>query len=184
MRTLLIAAVLISAVLAAAKAPVSASSQGKPPEGPLPSQLGSVTQTINATKLTLDYSRPVARGRALFGQLVPWGRIWTPGANDATTITASTDIQVNGQKLPAGTYTVWSEPKPDAFAVIFNRIFPVFHLRYLDVAHNDVLRVSSTPRQGGHMETLAWYFPVVDGRRAELVFHWGTTVVPLEITVP
>jgi hypothetical protein len=183
MRTLFIAAVLQSA-LASAVLAAPASAQEKPPAGPKPSQLGSVTQQVNDTVITLEYSRPVARGRALFGQLVPWGRVWTPGANDATTITVSTDIQVNGQKLPAGTYTVWSEPKPETFTVIFNRIHPVFHLRYLEVAHNDVLRVPSTPRQGGHMETLAWYFPVVDGRRAELVFHWGTTVVPLDITVP
>src|SRR6185503_1175174 len=62
-------------------------------DGPRPSQLGSVTQQINQTKVTIDYSRPVARGRALFGELVPWGKIWTPGANDATTITVSTDLQ-------------------------------------------------------------------------------------------
>ena len=154
------------------------------PGQPKPSQLGSVTQQINETKVTLDYSRPVARGRTLFGELVPWGKTWTPGANDATTITFSTDVLVNGQKLAAGTYSVWSEPKPDAWTIVFNKIHPVWHLRYLEVAHNDVLRVTATPRTGSHMETLAWYFPVVEGRRAELAVHWGTVVVPLQIDVP
>jgi len=152
--------------------------------GPKPSQLGSVTQQVNETRITVEYSRPVARGRALFGALVPWGRIWTPGANDATTLSTSTDIQVNEQKLSAGTYSVWSEPQADRWTLIFNASHPVFHLRYNEVASKDVLRVAATPREGSHMETLAWYFPVVDGRNAELVVHWGTVVVPLRIAVP
>ncbi len=149
-----------------------------------PSQLGSVTQEINQTKITIDYSRPVARGRTLFGQVVPWGRIWTPGANDATTLMTTTDIEVNGHKLAKGTYTVWSVPGPDHWTVIFNTEHPVFHLRHDDVASKDILKVETKPREASHMETLAWYFPVVDGRKAELVVHWGTTVVPLQIQVP
>jgi hypothetical protein len=47
-----------------------------------------------------------------------------------------------------------------------------------------VLRIPATPRAGAHMETLAFYFPVVDGKHAELVLHWGTTVVPMSIDVP
>jgi hypothetical protein len=143
-----------------------------------------VTQQINETKVTLEYSRPLARGRVLFGELVPWAKIWTPGANDATTLTISTDVQVNGQPLPAGTYTVWSQPQADEWAIIFNAAHPVWHLRHHEVASKDVMRVTATPRQGQHMEALAWYFPVVDGRKAELVVHWGTTVVPVQITVP
>ena len=153
-------------------------------DGPRPSQLGSVTQSINETTVTIQYSRPVARGRALFGALVPWGRIWTPGANDATTLTVSSDVQVSGHKLAAGTYTVWSEPQADRWTIIFNTAHPVFHNRHDEVADRDLVRVPAKPRQGMHMETLAWYFPVVDGRKAELVFHWGTVIVPLEIEVP
>jgi hypothetical protein len=153
-------------------------------DGPRPSQLGSVTQHINETKVTLEYSRPVARGRVLFGELVPWGKIWTPGANDATTIALTTDVKVNGEALPKGTYTVWSVPEAARWTIVFNSEHPVFHNRYDTVAQKDVLRVQTTPRQGLHMETLAWYFPVVDGRKAELVAHWGTTVVPIEIQVP
>ncbi len=172
----------MGALIVALAAQVSAQT-GKPAE-PRPSQLGSVTQQVNETRITIEYSRPVARGRALFGELVPWGKVWTPGANDATTITVSTDVQVNGQALPAGTYTVWSEPRPDSWTIIFNKSQPVWHLRYSEVANNDVLRVTATPRSGSHMEALAWYFPAVDGRRAELAVHWGTVVVPLAIEVP
>ncbi len=153
-------------------------------DGPKPSQLGSVMQEVNQTVITVKYSRPVARGRALFGALVPYDAIWTPGANDATELTLSTDARINGQAVPAGTYTVWSVPGASTWAVILNSAHPVFHLRHAEVADKDLPRMTVTPRQGGHMETLAWYFPVVDGRKAELVMHWGTLVLPLAIEVP
>jgi hypothetical protein len=153
-------------------------------DGPKPSQLGSVTQQINQTTVKLDYSRPVARGRELFGHLVPWGKVWTPGANDATTISVSTDVRVNGQALAAGIYSVWSEPQRDLWTVVFNSAHPVFHLQYAAVAAQDALRVRVKSREGLHMETLAWYFPSVDGRKAELVAHWGAVVVPLQFDVP
>ena len=67
------------------------------------SQHGSVSQRIANTTVTIEYNRPVARGRELFGALVPYGRIWHPGADEASNITFSTDVQVNGQPLAAGT---------------------------------------------------------------------------------
>ena len=153
-----------------------------PAAPPRPSQHGSVTQHVGKAIITVDYNRPVARGRELFGVLVPWGRVWTPGADTATTITVSTDVRIEGQTLPEGTYSLWTEPQQEKWTVIFNKVHPVFHTRY--PAGQDVLRVTATPRDGAHMETLAFYFPVVDGTHAELVLHWGTMVVPLRIDVP
>lgn len=147
-----------------------------------PSQHGTVSQRIADTEVSLDYNRPVARGRELFGALVRYGRIWNPGADEATSITVSTDIKVNGQTLPAGSYSIWAEPQPDKWTIIFSRAYPVFHTPY--PAGKDALRVTVTPRKGEHMETLAFYFPVVDGKKAELVLHWGTVVVPLQLEVP
>jgi hypothetical protein len=160
----------------------AAAGQARPAAAPRPSQHGSVSQTVGATVITIDYNRPVARGRDLFGALVPWGRVWTPGADTATTITVSTDVKIEEQTLPQGTYSLWTEPQKDRWTVIFNKVHPVFHTRY--PAGQDVLRVTTAPREGAHMETLAFYFPVVDGTHAELVLHWGTTVVPLRIDVP
>lgn len=148
---------------------------------PRPSQHGSVSQQIAQTTITIEYNRPVARGRALFGALVPWGRVWCPGADTCTTIEISADIKVNGQPLAAGTYSLWAEPQADRWTMIFNRAHPVFHTRY--PPGQDVLRVQTTPREGSPLETLTFYFPVVDGRHAELVLHWGTVVVPLSIDV-
>jgi len=151
-------------------------------QSPRPSQHGSVTQEVAGTKITIEYNRPVARGRELFGALIPWGRVWNPGADNATTISVSTNVQVNGKALPAGTYSLWAEPDPKNWTIIFSRAQPVWHTPY--PAGRDALRVTVDPRTGPHMETLAFYFPVVDGKHAELVLHWGTVVVPVQFDAP
>ena len=147
-----------------------------------PSQHGSVSQQIAGTKITIQYNRPVARGRELFGALVPWGRVWCPGADTCTSMEVSTDVKIDGQALAAGAYSLWAEPDREHWTMIFNRSTPVFHTRY--PAGQDALRIQVTPKTAAHMETLTFYFPVVDGKHAELVLHWGTTVVPLSIDVP
>ena len=147
-----------------------------------PSQHGSVSQRIADTTITLEYNRPVARGREIFGKLVPYGKIWCPCADDATTIEVSTKVLFEGQELPAGKYSVWSEPGPDKWTIIFNKQANVFHTRY--PSGQDALRLEITPRAASHMETMAFYFPVVDGQKGELVLHWGTVVVPMTFEVP
>jgi hypothetical protein len=156
--------------------------QDQTQKGPKPSQHGSVSQRVNETTITVEYNRPVARGRELFGKLVPFGRIWCPGADDATTVEVSTGVKVDGQDLPAGKYSLWTEPQPDEWTVMINKRHAVWHTRYPE--GQDALRLQVKPRIGSHMETLAFYFPAVDGKKAELVLHWGTVVVPLTIEVP
>ena len=149
---------------------------------PRPSQHGIVTQRIADTTITVDYNRPVARGRELFGKLVPYGRVWCPCADDATTVETTTKIQIEGQDLPAGRYSLWSEPDPERWTLMFNRNANAWHTRYPE--GQDALRIHVAPRSGSHMETLTFYFPVVDGRKAELALHWGTVVVAMKIEVP
>ena len=151
-------------------------------QAPPASQHGSVSQQIAGTRVSIEYNRPVARGRKLFGALVPWGEVWNPGANEATAITLSTNLKVNGQALAAGTYSLWAEPQPDRWTIIFSRANPVFHRPY--PAGQEALRVQAMPRKGEHMETLGFYFPVVEAKHAELVLHWGTVEVPLQLDVP
>jgi hypothetical protein len=173
----------VSAVLLTIALPFAVgSAQREDPPRVRPSQRASVSQHIADTTITLDYSRPVARGRELFGKLVPFGRIWCPGADDATTIQVTTAIKIEGKDLPAGKYSLWAEPNPDHWTMIVNRDHAVWHTRYPE--GQDQVRVEVKPRRGSHMETLAFYFPVVDGRKGELVLHWGTVVVPLSIEVP
>lgn len=173
---------IASLLLTMAAVSLVSGSQSQPSPKVLPSQHGSVSQRVADTTITLEYNRPVARGRELFGSLVPYDRIWCPCANDATTIELTTAIKVNGQDLPAGKYSVWSDPRAEKWTIIFSRTHQVWHTRY--PAGQDALRVEAEPRTGSHMETMAFYFPVVDGKKAELVLHWGTVVVPLSLEVP
>lgn len=144
------------------------------------SQLASVTQLVGPAKIEIVYRRPVARGRELFGKLVPYGRIWTPSADSAALFTTSTDLDVNGSKLKAGRYAVWMVPDSSDWAWVFSKAQPVFHLN-LPKASDEVLRVKAASQQAGHMETLGFYFPMVDADSAILNMQWGTTVVPLRI---
>ena len=147
------------------------------------SQSGAVTQTIATTEIVVTYDRPVARGRDLFGGIVAYGQVWNPGANDATMITLSQSITVNGQSLPGGRYSIWAVPDPDQWTVIFSRAVDVFHEPYPG-EERDEIRLQVTPHRGDYLETLTFYFPMVEKKDAELRLHWGETIVPLQITVP
>nr|NIT89381.1 DUF2911 domain-containing protein [Gemmatimonadota bacterium]NIX41530.1 DUF2911 domain-containing protein [Gemmatimonadota bacterium] len=149
------------------------------------SQYGEVMQRVADAEIEITYSRPVARGRTLFGPdgIVSYGEEWNPGADQATAIELSRDVTVNGQPLPAGVYSIWAIPGPDAWTMIFSHAGDVYHVPYPG-EDRDALRLTIAPEQGDHMETLAFYFPVVEGRDAVLRFHWGRVVVPLAIHVP
>ncbi len=148
------------------------------------SQRGTVTQMVAFTKVSVEYGRPVARGRALFGALVPWDSVWHPGADSATRVTFSRDVLVEGSPLHAGEYSLWLIPREHApWTVIFSRAAHVFHKPYPG-ARFDVLRVDVAPEQASNVESFAIYFPAVLRDEATLRLHWGTTAVPLRIKAP
>ncbi len=147
------------------------------------SQHGSVTQRVGFTDISIEYNRPVARGRTLFGEsraVVKYGEIWHPGADSATTINFSRDVLIEGQPLKAGSYTLWTIPGADVWTVILSRAVHVFHIPYPGAAQ-DALRVTVKPETGAHMDALAYYFPVVAPDSGVLRLHWGETIVPIHI---
>jgi hypothetical protein len=171
MRTPVICAILSIAALAPA-----AGSQGYPS-----SQRGSVTQMVAFTRISVEYGRPVARGRALFGALVPWDSVWHPGADSATRITISHDVLLEGKPLRAGEYTLWLIPRETKpWTLIVSRAAHVFHKPYPG-AHFEVLRLDVTPEQVSPVESFTIYFPTVLRDDAVMRLHWGTTAVPIHI---
>jgi hypothetical protein len=144
-----------------------------------PSQAAAVMQWVANTKIDISYHRPVARGRELFGKLVPFDKVWSPSADSAAVFTISTPITVNGSALAAGTYTIWTIPSASEWTVMFSSVHPVHHMFYPE--GKDALRVKAVPRSGDHLESLTIYFPMVDADSAEMVIHWGKIVVPLTI---
>ena len=142
---------------------------------------GTVTQSVNGTVITIRYYRPVLRGRIPFPAVVSWGRTWTPGADSATRIETSGPLDVEGQSLPAGKYSIWVIPQEkDAWTLIFNRAADVFHLSYDE--SQDALRVdarATTATQS--VETLEFSFPAVDADSATMQLQWGTFVLPVRL---
>lgn len=159
------------------------SSEIVPIEKVAKSQAGAVAQRVANTEITVTYSRPVARGRELFGVLVPYQQVWNPGADRATAVSFSRNVEIDGQPLPAGKYSLWVIPRPEQWTMIFSRAADVFHTPYPGEDH-DALRIDVRPERGAHMETLAFYFSVVEGKDAVLRLHWGDVVVPMALRVP
>lgn len=166
----------IAALVAAG---TTASAQGYPF-----SQRGSVSQTIAFTTIKITYGRPVARGRELFGALVPWDSIWHPGADSATRLVLNHDALIEGQPVKAGEYSVWLIPHEHAaWTIILNRRAHVFHKPYPG-SGSDALRVDVMPEQVSPVESLEYSFPTVLRDAATLRVQWGTTAVPIQIKAP
>lgn len=145
------------------------------------SELGVVAQVIDGTRITIEYSRPAARGRALFGETVAWGQPWT-GANWATTLEVDKAVRLNGADVPAGKYSLWMVPRPDRWGIILDPNHKLFHFQKPD-SNATQIHLTAKPVQQAHVEMLTWTFPSVAGDAATLRFAWGTTAVPLELVV-
>lgn len=163
------------------------SGDGKPPVGSEPAVDGSgrvsqparVAQTMGPVELRVVYNRPSARGRALFGALVPWDSVWNPGADEATRLEISHDVLIEDSTLKAGRYSIWAIPRPDRWTVILSRAWEVQHRPYPE--GQDALRLEIRPDSAPHMETLAFGFPVAARDSAVLELRWGTVSLPLRV---
>lgn len=168
-----------SAVVSVSAMPVAA--QGYPF-----SQRARVEQTVAFTDISIAYGRPVARGRVLFGDsgLVKYGAIWHPGADSASLVRFTRDVLLEGREVKAGEYSVWLLPRASGpWTFILSRAAHVFHQPYPGES-SDAIRLDVTPERGAHMETLAFYFPVVLRDEAVLRLHWGETIVPVRLKAP
>ncbi|WP_417786356.1 DUF2911 domain-containing protein [Tenacibaculum sp.] len=86
---------------------------------PAPSPAAKLEQTVGLTDVSVEYSRPSMKGRTIFGNLVPYGKIWRTGANKNTTVTFSDDVTIDGKTLKKGTYALYTKPGKDSWEVIF-----------------------------------------------------------------
>ncbi len=146
------------------------------------SERAAVTQTVDGTTITIDYSRPQVRGRdSLFGGVVPWEKVWT-GANWATTIEVNRDITLDGHALGAGKYSVWFEVQPDEWTAIFDPEPRQFHLFPPEESDRQI-RFAVRPAARPHTELLTWEFREVRPTGTTLQFGWGTTGISFDVGV-
>ena len=147
---------------------------------PLPSPNATVSQTVGVTKIEVTYSRPSVRGRTIWGELVPFDKIWRTGANAVTKITFDGDVVIEGQKLAAGAYGLYTLPGKTEWTVIFNTVStggPDY------VAEKDALRVKVKPVPAEMKELFTISFPSVTSDSATLALTWEKLRVPVSITV-
>jgi len=118
--------------------------------------------TVGGSKITINYSSPAVKGRVIWGELVPLGEVWRAGANEATTFTTSKDITVEGQKLPAGTYSFFIIPGEGQSTFIFNKVAKQWGAFNYD-AKEDALRVNVPSGQSQTLEERLVYEVKPDG---------------------
>lgn len=147
------------------------------------SEAATVSQVVDGTKVTVAYSRPRARGRTgLFGTEVPFGHVWTPGANEATTLNVSKDISINGHAVAKGKYSVWMVVAPGDWELVLDHDTALYHTQGPKRRPSQVRFV--VPREHhAFTEVLTWSFPAVGTGGMTLAMQWDTVYVPLAIKV-
>lgn len=143
----------------------------------------AVSQTIGTTEVRLTYGRPSVNDRTIFSEdgLVPYGEVWRTGANEATTISFSSDVTVQGEPLSAGTYSLYTIPGEDTWTLIFNDVANQWGTEYDQ--SEDVLRVEATPETAHHREQMMVFFEEISDTSGTGVIHWADIQVPFEIQV-
>lgn len=175
---------------------------------PRPSQKASVMQTIGVTDVTITYSRPGVKGRKIWGDplpsqasvkgeatlddqnarpkdavIVPWGHAWRTGANEATQFVVTDDVWINGQKLPAGSYSLHTIPTKDEWTIIFNSEANQWGSFNYDAA-KDTLRVKAKPSWvTENKEWLEYWIDPVTDNSAEVNIRWEKVRVPFTVEV-
>lgn len=150
---------------------------------PTLSPITEITQEVALTEVKLSYSRPSAKGRKIFGGLVPFGEIWRTGANASTKLTFKEDVSVSGNPLKAGTYALYTIPGEKEWTMIIHG-----NLRLRSLAGDvykqadDVFRFKAEPREtADFVETFTIQFANIRTNAVDLVLSWENIEVPFTI---
>lgn len=150
---------------------------------PQPSSGQTIIQDFGLGKVTLTYSRPDAKGRKVFGGLVPYNEVWRTGANNATSITFTDDVMLAGNKVPAGTYGLFTIPTPNQWTIILNKTAQQWGA-YNYKQEDDVLRVTVKPNKTTTSTgTFSLQFANVTPNKMDLNLTWENTEVNIPLTV-
>ncbi|MBV9507180.1 MAG: DUF2911 domain-containing protein [Acidobacteriia bacterium] len=138
--------------------------------------------TIEGKKITIGYGAPSMRGRKVMGGLVPYGEVWCAGANDATSLDTEADLDINGMKLPKGSYTLWTLPNSNEWQLIVNKQTGQWHTEYDQ--SRDFGRVKMNVRMlPTKVERLKIDLSSSGGNKGTLTLAWEATEVSVPITV-
>jgi hypothetical protein len=146
------------------------------------SQLAHVKQRVGLTDIKISYHRPLVNGRKIWGGLVPLGEVWRAGANENTTVDLSSDVTIEGQALPKGTYGLHMIPTADTWTVIFSKMSTAWGSYTYD-QKEDALRVTVKPRPTEMTEALDYVFEDLKEDSATMTLKWEKIAVPVKIAV-
>ncbi|TFG99793.1 MAG: DUF2911 domain-containing protein [Calditrichales bacterium] len=154
------------------------------PKFPRVSPGAKVSQVIGITEVSVDYHRPGVKGRLIWDGLVPLGEIWRAGANEATTISFSDPVTIEGANIPAGKYSLFILPEKNtnSAVMVLNKNVELWGT-YGYKEEDDVLRVRVKPKYIEHQEWLIYTFEDLQKNSAVLQMHWEDFAAELLITV-
>lgn len=148
---------------------------------PAASPTQTVQQDFGVSSMQLIYSRPGIKGRKIFGDLVPFGKVWRTGANSATRIKFNDDVVFGGQPLKAGEYALYTIPGENEWDVIINKGSANWGTEYKQ--EDDILRVKAKPvKLNDAVESFTMQFDNVKPSTADLKIMWEKTAVAVPIT--
>jgi hypothetical protein len=149
---------------------------------PAPSSTQTIKQDFGMSSIELTYSRPNIKGRKIYGNLVPWNKIWRTGANAATRIVFKDPVEIGGKKIDSGTYVLYTVPNIDSWQIILNRGINNWgtdgYNDSVDVCRFNILPVSMKNK----METLTMQFGDVKAESCELQIMWEKTEIKIPIS--
>lgn len=149
---------------------------------PQPSPTQEVKQNFGLSKIELSYSRPAMKGRKIFGDLVPYGKVWRTGANGATTLTFGDEVTIGGTKIPAGKYGLLTIPDASEWTVIITKQLDVTSPAAYKQSE-DVVRVKARPQDlGFSVESFTILFGDLTSNSCNLQLIWDNQVVSVPIT--
>src|SRR5499427_8139661 len=149
---------------------------------PRASQHALVSQRIGITDITINYHRPLANGRQVWGKLVPYGQVWRAGANENTTITFSDPVTIEGQSLDKGTYGLHMIPGETEWTIIFSKNSTAWG-SFTYKEGEDALRVKVKPQAAEMHDALAYDFDDVKADSAAVTMRWEKVAVPFKVHV-
>ncbi|MCH1401441.1 MAG: DUF2911 domain-containing protein [Schleiferiaceae bacterium] len=151
-------------------------------ELPQPSPTSTVDQRIGLTDFSITYSRPATRGRAIFGDLVPYDEVWRTGANACVKFNASTDFTFNGNAVSAGEYALFTIPGENEWTIILSTQTNLWgNTGYTQ--ESDVLRTTVPATTGDFDESFTMGFKALSTTGGELVLEWANTEVSVNLGV-
>jgi acyl-coenzyme A thioesterase PaaI-like protein len=149
---------------------------------PRASQHALVSQRIGITDININYHRPLANGRQVWGKFVPYGQVWRAGANENTTITFTDPVTIEGQSLEKGTYGLHMIPGENEWTVIFSKNSTAWG-SFTYKQEDDALRVKVKPQATEMRDALAYDFDDMKPDSAVVTMRWEKVAVPFKIHV-